>query len=128
MYERRHYATGARSKKWVERQSNPYTHILHTALGWQVFVLFHDEIPISYMAGLVSKEQNCYYVPRLCIDPDFNKYSPGIILLVETIRLFIGQGIGHLDLMLGDEPYKMAMGGRIHHNYELKCKVEELLG
>lgn len=128
MYEGRHSALGSRFKIWVDRQRNPYTHILHTIKGWQVYVLFHGEIPISYMAGLLGEEQNCYYVPRLCIDPDFIKYSPGIVLLCETIRQIINQGIGHLDLMLGDEPYKTAMGGRVHRNFELKCKVGELLG
>ena len=128
MYEGRHSAPGSRYKIWIERQRNPYTRILHSVKGWQVFVLFHNETPISYMAGLSGKVQNCYYVPRLCIDSDFIKYSPGIILLVETIRQIINQGIGHLDLMLGDEPYKTAMGGRVHQNFELKCKVDELLG
>ena len=92
-----------------------------------MYVLFHGEIPIAYMAGLLGKEQNCYFVPRLCIDSKYIRFSPGIVLLVETIREIINRGIGHLDLMLGDEPYKTAMGGRVHQNFELKCKVDELL-
>ena len=29
--------------------------------------------------------------------------------------------------MLGNEPYKLAMGGTIHKNYFLDCKVNDLL-
>lgn len=127
MYERRHDAQGGRFKIWLDRQKNPYTHILHSAKGWSIYVLFHNDVPISYMAGLLDEDQGCYYVPRLCIDEAYYKYSPGILLIVETIKQTAGHGLNQLDLMLGDEPYKTAMGGRIHKNYEVKCKVDDLL-
>jgi hypothetical protein len=127
IYEKRHNAAGSRFKIWFDRQTNPYTHILHSARGWSIYVLFHKDTPISYMAGLLDKGQGSYYVPRLCIDEAYYKYSPGIILIVETVRQFATLGLCHLDLMLGDEPYKTMMGGRIHKNYEVKCKVDDLL-
>ena len=126
IYERRHNETGSFLRKWVDRQLNPYTHILHSIKGWRVLVLFHGSTPIAYMGGIFSERQGCFYVPRLCIDPDFSEYSPGIILLNETIRSFIGEGVKCLDLMLGDEPYKIAMGGETHNNYEIKCCVKDL--
>ena len=126
IYERRHSENGSLITKWVNRQCNPYTHILHSANGWCIFVLFHKNKPIAYMAGIMSLRQSCFYVPRLCIDPDFSEYSPGIILLNETIKSLIGEGVKFLDLMLGDEPYKIAMGGETHNNYEIQCCVNEL--
>lgn len=127
IYERRHAIEGTRLKKWIERQKNAYTHILNSVEGWRIFVLFHDETPISYMAGLYSERQKCYYVPRLCINIDYSQYSPGIVLIIETIQILIGQGVRSLDLMNGGEPYKIAMGGRVHNNYVLRCLVSELL-
>lgn len=127
MYEQRHGAVGSRWKIWKDRQLNPYTHILHSVEGWRVFVLFHDEEPISYMAGLYGDKQNCYYVPRLCINNQFSKYSPGIVLINEVVKVLIGEGVKYLDLMRGDEPYKTAMGGFVHNNYMLRCSVDELI-
>ena len=89
--------------------------------------MFHNEEPISYVAGLYSENQNCYYVPRLCINNQFSRYSPGIVLLNEVVKVLIDEGVRYFDLMRGDEPYKTAMGGFVHNNYKLRCKVEELL-
>ena len=127
MYEQRHGSKGSCWRLWKERQLNPYTHILHSAEGWRILVLFHNEEPISYVAGLYSENQNCYYVPRLCINNQFSRYSPGIVLLNEVVKVLIDEGVRYFDLMRGDEPYKTAMGGFVHNNYKLRCKVEELL-
>lgn len=126
MYEQRHDSVGTKWKIWKDRQLNPYTHILHSVEGWRIFVLFHNDEPVSYMAGLYSDKQNCYYVPRLCINNQFSKYSPGIMLINEVVKVLIGEGVRLLDLMRGDEPYKTAMGGFVHNNYVLHCKVDEL--
>ena len=128
IYESRHETKGSRFKIWIDRQKNPYTNILRTVEGWRIYVLFHDEIPIAYMGGLLNQKQNCYYVPRLCINADYSSYSPGIVLITETVKLLVEEGIKTLDLMLGDEQYKMAMGGKTHDNYELSCFVKDLIG
>lgn len=127
MYEQRHEVSGSRWKIWKDRQLNPYTQILHSVEGWRIFVLFHNNEPISYMAGLYGAKQKCYYVPRLCINNQFSKYSPGIVLINDSIKELIGGGVRYLDLMRGDEAYKTAMGGCVHNNYMLRCVVDELL-
>lgn len=106
---------------------NPYYHILKKNANHHIFVLFNNNVPMAYMAGLFSVKQNTYYVPRLCINEEYATYSPGIVLLCETIKQLISTGINCIDLMIGDEPYKLAMGGTIHKNYYLDCTVDDLL-
>lgn len=124
IYESRHETKGSQLKIWIDRQKNPYTHILRSVEGWRIYVLFHEEVPVAYMGGLLDQKQNCYYVPRLCINPDYSFYSPGIVLIAETIKLLIKECVKRVDLMLGDEPYKIAMGGKTHDNFELSCIVD----
>ncbi len=106
---------------------NPYYHILKSNPNHHIFVLFENNVPMAYMAGLFSPQKNTYYVPRLSINEEYATYSPGIVLLCETIKRLISNGTNCIDLMLGDEPYKLAMGGTIHKNYFLDCKVKDLL-
>lgn len=106
---------------------NPYYHILKKAPNHHIFVLFDNNVPMAYMAGLFSTKRNTYYIPRLCINEEYATYSPGIVLLCETIKQLIINGISCIDLMIGDEPYKLAMGGTIHKNYYLDCNVNDLL-
>ena len=82
---------------------------------------------MAYMAGLYSETQKAYYVPRLCINDQYAKYSPGIILINETVKSLLSNQTHRLDLMLGDEPYKTAMGGVLTYNYSLQTTTEELL-
>lgn len=125
MYERQRDINGCRVKTWIKRQKNAFSHILHHVDGYRIYILMHNMTPIAYMAGMVK--HGCYYVPRFSHDINHNKYSPGIILICETIKLLIDEGIHTLDLMRGDEPYKLAMGGTIHKNYYLNCNVDDLL-
>lgn len=126
IYDERHHVptTGF---NWLRHQLNAFTHILKKAEGWQIYVLFHHNIPLAYMAGLCSEKQHCYYIPRLCINNQYREYSPGIILLVETIKEQQKKNIQHIDLMRGDEPYKAAMGGKNHYNFQLTCDTEHLI-
>lgn len=126
MYEKRHDANESSLKKWYIRQSNPFHHILHKMDDHRIMVLSHDGVPMAYMAGLCDYSQKCFFIPRLCINEDFYKYSPGIILIVETIKKLINENMTCLDLMRGDEAYKIAMGGIPSSNYVLKCPIDEL--
>ena len=127
LYERRGGDKGNRWQLWYRRQLNAFTHILHRVEGHRIYVLKHGETPVAYMAGMFSKRHRCFYVPRLSHDIDYNRYSPGILLVCETIKALTAEGVQYLDLMYGDEPYKLAMGGTINKNYRLDCMVDDLL-
>lgn len=127
LYDQRHNASGSKFKLWYERETNPFHRILNNVQEHRIMVLFHNETPIAYMAGLFSQSQSCYYIPRLCINNEYSKYSPGILLVNETIKQLINEGVKTLDLMRGDEPYKFAMGGTANNNYALNCNVNDLI-
>lgn len=128
LYERRHeYDSVNNIRLLYNRITNPYHYILTKHPEHEIYVIMSNNIPLAYMAGLYDKTQNTYYVPRLCINEEYSRYSPGIVLINETIKHLILQGAKVLDLMLGDEPYKIAMGGYIHNNYSLQMSTDELL-
>jgi hypothetical protein len=73
-------------------------------------ILKINEKLAAFMAGI--KEEQAYRIPRLSIDEQFSRYSPGIILLNETIKTISSSSKDKgLDLGIGDERYKKQMGG-----------------
>ena len=128
IYEERHnMVTSSKFKQMWDRITNPYHHIMMKHPQRKIFVLFANNSPIAYMAGLYDEKQKAYYVPRLCINDEYGRYSPGIILVNETAKYLIEQGATLLDLMEGDEKYKLAMGGSVATNYKVQATTTELL-
>lgn len=75
------------------------------------FILTINGAPAAYMDAL--RDKDTLRIPRLAIDASYGAYSPGILLLNESIKVLIEQGqVRILDLTHGDEAYKRAMGGR----------------
>lgn len=56
-------------------------------------------------------------VPKLAIDTEFGKYSPGGILLAEFMKRHSNTFV---DLSRGNEPYKEVYGGQLYYNYSIK--------
>ena len=90
MYEVRHdYKVSNPLRQWWERYTNPYHHIMMNHPERLVFVLYANNIPIAYMAGFYNRGQKSYYIPRLCIDEQYSRYSPGIVLVNEVAKRLI---------------------------------------
>ncbi len=78
-------------------------------------MLYIDEKLCAFMSGFTTQNGNEFVIPRLSINNDFLFYSPGNILINETIRLLIEYtSIRNLDLSQGNEQYKYRMGGVEH--------------
>ena len=61
-------------------------------------------------------------IPRLAIDSEYSFYSPGYLMVCETLKwLMINSDIQTLDLMRGGEKYKLDLGGQKYITY--KCDV-----
>lgn len=76
------------------------------------FVLEIDGQVASLLIGFVSTKGGSVYVPILSTNTDFAFYSPGVILINEAIRYFLStNGVKEIDLGMGDESYKIKMGG-----------------
>lgn len=87
------------------------------------FILYIGEQPAAFCNGFVSRDRSTVMLPRLAIDADFAEFSPGIVLLNESIRKITEEGIARrIDLIEGDERYKHEMGGQPHccHEFELQ--------
>lgn len=66
-------------------------------------------------------------ITRLSIETNMGKYSPGGLLLNETIKEVCSEYsfIKSIDLSRGDEPYKYTYGGCEHYNYGYNLKIGE---
>ena len=67
--------------------------------------------------------ENRIIVPRLAIGEGYDRYSPGVILLNESIKKLIDEDIKWIDLTHGTEAYKVSMGGKIHYCVEAEIEL-----
>lgn len=80
----------------------------------------------AFMSGLVEKEGSSAIIPRLSIEDAFSKYSPGMVLINETVRSMSSDlGIRFLDLSKGAEKYKFSMGGQLHNTHNIEITQTE---
>lgn len=77
--------------------------------------------PAATLMGFIDTTKKSLVVPRLAMNAEHNRYSPGLILIVETLREMIAQtNIRSIDLSRGDERYKYVMGGKEYHTNEFQ--------
>jgi hypothetical protein len=87
------------------------------------FILYIDNKAVAFCNGALSKDKNTLVLIRLAIDIDYAKYSPGILLLNESIkRIFEFNIANKLDMIQGDQRYKYEMGGKTHNCYDFELK------
>lgn len=80
----------------------------------------------AFMSGLVEKQGRSVVIPRLSIEDQFSRYSPGVVLINETVKwLASDTGIRFLDLSKGAEGYKLSMGGQMYDTHSIEfAKVQ----
>lgn len=86
-------------------------------------VTFNGKVAAT-MFGLVDASGTRAYVPRVAIDSAFKYYSPGLLLISETIKWMIeNTDIRYMDLTRGEERYKFTMGGVKYFtkSFKLRC-------
>lgn len=82
-------------------------------------VYMNDQLA-AFMSGMVEKNETSVVIPRLSIEDSFSRYSPGVVLINETLRKLTEQtGIRCLDLSKGAEGYKLSMGGQLYHTHNI---------
>lgn len=120
LYVKRHterygVATG-RLKQWFLKHQSFATRYYIKAPNAFTSVLYINSEVVGFLSGLYNDKT--LIVPRLSIDSEFRRYSPGLILICETIKyLQQNTSIRCLDLSLGEEQYKYQLGGRSHLAY-----------
>lgn len=70
----------------------------------------------AFLSGLYHNDR--LIVPRLSINNEYKRYSPGMLLVCESIKFLISNtSIRVLDLSLGSEKYKYSLGAKEHLSY-----------
>lgn len=79
--------------------------------------LYLNSRPAAYFIGLTYKNGIC--IPRLAIDTEYGRYSPGVVLIIEYLKQ-IKIEMGYVfDLCRGDEKYKSSLKGEISVTHRL---------
>ena len=83
----------------------------------KVFVsqIFIDDGLAAFCEGNFNNRLDCISIARVATNSQFYKYSPGMILLIDTIEQ-LKTNITFFDLTRGTEDYKFKLGGVIHRN------------
>lgn len=108
----------ARIKAILEVSGGCATQSLRKLEESRLYVLEIDSRPAAFM--IVYAHQRHLLMPRLAIDIDFGRYSPGIIMLLEAVKLWLDERFVDFDMCRGDERYKIDMGGV----NEPLCRIE----
>lgn len=88
-------------------------------------VLYINGKMAAMFAGVLNKVGDRVVIPRLAINSEYSFYSPGYVLLCETMKHVIpNTSIRNIDLCRGTEKYKTDMGGVIYET--LFCEVNTL--
>ncbi|MBQ0022287.1 MAG: GNAT family N-acetyltransferase [Prevotellaceae bacterium] len=116
----------SRLKKWfLLNQSFATLNYIKNPNGMTA-ALYIDGKLSAFMSGLIGDKCE-FVVPRLSINEEFSFYSPGMLLLNETIKYFMANTqVRHLDLSKGEEPYKYKMGGEKHLTHSFMIDLKKL--
>ncbi len=78
--------------------------------------LFTQGKLMCFMSGFTNHKKTKVVIPRLAIDDTYKFYSPGYMLICETMkRLATDTTIREIDLSRGIEKYKTDLGGELYH-------------
>ena len=79
----------------------------------------------AYMEGYVNTVRKALEVPRIAMNAEFGRYSPGRLLIVEAISwLCENTDIRSVDLCRGDERYKLDFGGVLYSTESVQVCTE----
>lgn len=90
------------------------------------FQYYIGSIMRAFVLGLYSHDKKSFYIVNLVYSKKHSQLSPGILMLNEVVKVLAEEGGETIDLTRGDEPYKLAMGGKVHYNYSFTLNDETI--
>lgn len=110
-------------KRFIYEHIKHDTNSLFTLQNSFHAILYIDGKAAAFLSGLTDHGRTTLVVPRLAVDIDYKFYSPGYILLCETLKHLAKEGeIRNLDLSRGEEKYKLDMGGQRYHTHSFVAR------
>lgn len=100
------------------------THSLYTLSNSFHAAIFIQGELACFMSGFSDHKGTRIVIPRLAINDTYKFYSPGYILICETMKwLASHSSIREIDLSRGTEKYKTDLGGEVYHtnSYAFVC-------
>lgn len=111
---------------FVRKHLNPITTSLTSINNNFLSVLRIDGVLAAMLWGYIDCEGKCLIVPRLSVNLQYAEYSPGMLIVVQTIQyLYESTLIRDVDLSRGNEPYKYSLGGKNHFTYDFLFTIHE---
>ncbi len=88
------------------------------------FILYIDGCQVAFCNGFISQDNHSIILPRLAIDVEYARFSPGILLLNESIIKICELRIAEcIDMIHGEERYKFEMGAEAHYSYDFDLNL-----
>ncbi len=75
---------------------------------------------VALLYGLLWKKR--FYSYLGAFDPEMERYSPGVVILLKVIEKCIMQGVEEFDFMRGQEKYKYLWGAKDRMTWRLRIK------
>jgi len=100
-------AAGAKGG-FMSKQREDFFSDLVASADASVDVLSTDHGPAA--AAFAFARPDGYYLYNSAYSPEAAAFSPGIVLLAMLVESLIADGVPRLDLLKGDEPYKLRLG------------------
>lgn len=118
-HKERYGVTTSKIKKLYLKKLDFSTYIQRKSKNNIYATLFINGNLAAFMSGVLDFSNRSAVIPRLSINNDFSKYSPGIVLINEMAKVIINdKSIDCLDLSKGDEKYKYQMGGKEYKSFD----------
>ncbi|MFI1440003.1 GNAT family N-acetyltransferase [Streptomyces fructofermentans] len=95
---------------WITRLVEQLFHTRTERFAGLLSVLYAGERPIAAHFGLRSERVLACWFPAY--DPEFSRYSPGLVLHLRMAEAAAADGIAHLDLGRGQKEYKDSLKTR----------------
>lgn len=112
------YRSTSKLHEWFLRHEHFNTIALSKLDNGIYMILYINGRLAGFWGGYISTDDKIVTVPRLAIDDTFKRYSPGIILINETMKWFCAVNRRQFDLSKGDDSYKLTMGGEKYLSYD----------
>lgn len=115
---RSHYEDVSLLREWILRHYHFNTAALSKLPNSMYAILKINGEIAAFWGGYTDHANYRVLIPRLAINDKFQRYSPGAVLINESMKIMRPEfGLSMMDLSAGGEQYKYSMGGETYLTY-----------